>query len=250
MERERGASAALWGHAHLPLLARAGSKESVEYILQALWRTRRTGLDAADRTVARDALQLSSDAELDPVSTPISSFSSLLPSFLPAPSLASRAGGRCRSRPLSTQLVLQLLVCLRILIRRCVNEDFAKDDIPKLFPEEVPPELQKLLTLLLQKFQPEWQADAAKDQEAALHSSAAECQSNQNGDTSEHRDAANAELQNGAAPVKGSLESGQKEVKKSPLAKDSLDKMLKDLFSTRDQMATDGRNTGHELTMG
>lgn len=209
MERERGASAALWGHAHLPLLARAGSKESVEYILQALWRTRRTGLDAADRTVARDALQLSSDAELDP-----------------------------------------LLVCLRILIRRCVNEDFAKDDIPKLFPEEVPPELQKLLTLLLQKFQPEWQADAAKDQEAALHSSAAECQSNQNGDTSEHRDAASAELQNGAAPVNGPLESGQKEVKKSPLAKDSLDKMLKDLFSTRDQMATDGRKTGHELTMG
>lgn len=47
------------------------------------------------------------------------------------------------------------------------------------------------------------------------------------------------QLQNGAAPVKGSLESGQKEVKKSPLAKDSLDKMLKDLFSTRDQMATD-----------
>ena len=73
MERERGTSAALWGHVHLPLLARAGSKESVEYILQALWRTRRTGLDAADRTVARDALQLPSDAELDPVSLPLSS---------------------------------------------------------------------------------------------------------------------------------------------------------------------------------
>ena len=48
------------------------------------------------------------------------------------------------------------------------------------------------------------------------------------------------QLQNGAAPVKDSVESsGQKEVKKSPLAKDSLDKMLKDLFSTKDQMATD-----------
>jgi COMM domain containing 9 len=66
MERERGA-AALWGHGHLPLLARARSKDSVEYILQALWRTRRTGLDAADRAVTRDILQLSDDADLDPV---------------------------------------------------------------------------------------------------------------------------------------------------------------------------------------
>ncbi|CAD6262644.1 unnamed protein product [Miscanthus lutarioriparius] len=211
MEREtRSASAALWGHVHLPLLARAGSKESIEYILQALWRTRGTGLDAADRTVARDALQLSSDAELDP-----------------------------------------LLVCLRILIRRCVNENVAKDDIPKLFPEEVPPELQKLLTLLLQKFQPEWQQDAAKDQEPARHYSSAECQLNQNGDTSEHPGAANAELQNGAAPVEDSVESSvQKEVKKSPLAKDSLDKMLKDLFSTKDQTAIDGSNTGHDEVAG
>jgi COMM domain containing 9 len=66
MERERGA-AALWGHGHLPLLARARSKNSVEYILQALWRTRRTGLDAADRAVARDILQLAEDADLDAV---------------------------------------------------------------------------------------------------------------------------------------------------------------------------------------
>jgi len=77
---------------------------------------------------------------------------------------------QCRFRLFSPQLcffgisLLQLLVCLRILIRRCVNENVAKDDIPKLFPEEVPPELQKLLTLLLQKFQTEWQQDAAKDQ--------------------------------------------------------------------------------------
>jgi len=77
---------------------------------------------------------------------------------------------QCRFRLFSSRLcffgisLLQLLVCLGILIRRCVNENVAKDDIPKLFPEEVPPELQKLLTLLLQKFQPEWQQDAAKDQ--------------------------------------------------------------------------------------
>nr|CAB3483613.1 unnamed protein product [Digitaria exilis]CAB3504080.1 unnamed protein product [Digitaria exilis] len=195
MERERGASPALWGHEHLQLLARAGSKESLEYILQALWRTRRTGLDAADRAIARDALQLTTDAELDP-----------------------------------------LLVCLRILIRRCVSENVSKEDIPKLFPDEVPPELQKLLTLLLQKFQPEWQGDASKDQASAPHSGAAECQLNPNGGTSEQPAAPDAELQNGNASDKDSIKSGEREVKKFPLAKDSLDKMLKELFSTKDQM--------------
>ncbi|XP_062191951.1 uncharacterized protein LOC133895555 isoform X2 [Phragmites australis] len=208
MERERGA-AALWGHRHLPLLARARSKESVEYVLQALWRTRRTGLDAADRAVARDVLQLSDDAELDP-----------------------------------------LLVCLRILIWRCVNENVAKDDVPKLFPEEVPPELQKLLTLLLQKFQPEWQEDASKDQASKLRLETAECQLNQNGDTSEQPAAATAKLQNGTAPAKDSVESGEKEVKKFPLAKDSLDKMLEDMFSIKDQMPNAVNDKGHEEIAG
>ncbi|TVU01558.1 hypothetical protein EJB05_52978, partial [Eragrostis curvula] len=195
MERERGA-AALWGHGHLPLLARARSKESVEYILQALWRTRRTGLDAADRAVARDILQLSDDADLDP-----------------------------------------LLVCLRILIRRCVNENVAKEDIPKLFPREVSPELQKLLTLLLQKFQPEWQEDAKKDQASAPgpHSETTDGQLNQNGDTSEQPAASTAELQNGTTHAKDSVEPREREVKKFPLAKDSLDKMLKDSFPVKDQ---------------
>ncbi|GJN04131.1 hypothetical protein PR202_ga21653 [Eleusine coracana subsp. coracana] len=196
MERESGA-AALWGHGHLPLLARARSKESVEYILQALWRTRRTGLDYADRALARDILQLSDDADLD-----------------------------------------HLLVCLRILIRRCVNENVAKEDIPKLFPREVSPELQKLLTLLLQKFQPEWQEDASKDQASALvpHSETADGQLDQNGDASEQPAAATEkELQNGTDHAKDSVESGKREVKKFPLAKDSLDKMLKDLFPDKDQ---------------
>jgi COMM domain containing 9 len=57
--------------------------------------------------------------------------------------------------------VPQLLVCLRILIRRCVYENVP---VPELFPEEVSPELQKLLTLLLLKFQPEWLEDVSKDQ--------------------------------------------------------------------------------------
>lgn len=111
----------LWGH--LPLLVRANSKESVEYILQALWRTRKTGLDATDRQIFRQMLQLQSDNELDP-----------------------------------------LLVCLRILIRRCIYENVNKDEIQKLFPAEVLPELQRLLTLLLQKFQNEWREDALRDQ--------------------------------------------------------------------------------------
>jgi hypothetical protein len=42
--------------------------------------------------------------------------------------------------------------------------------------------------------------------------------------------------QNSAAFVEDSVKSGEKEVKKFPLAKDSLDKMLKDLFSTKDHM--------------
>ncbi|CAL4999907.1 unnamed protein product [Urochloa decumbens] len=209
MEREHGAAAALWGYEHLPLLARAGSKESLEYILQALWRTRRTGLDAADRAVARDALQLASDAELDP-----------------------------------------LLVCLRILVRRCVNGNVSKDEIPKLFPKEVPPELQKLLTLLLQKFQPEWQEDVLKDQASALRSSTAEGQSNENGDTTEHPAVPDAEHQNGTASVEDSIKSGEKEVKKFALTKDTLDKMLNDLFPIKDQMQVAGSNNGHEEVAG
>ncbi|XVF49637.1 hypothetical protein PTKIN_Ptkin04bG0029100 [Pterospermum kingtungense] len=58
----------LWGH--LPLLVRSNSKESVEYILQSLWRTRKTGLDADDRRVICEMLQLQNDSDLDPVSLP------------------------------------------------------------------------------------------------------------------------------------------------------------------------------------
>ncbi|MBA0678539.1 hypothetical protein Goari_019879, partial [Gossypium aridum] len=55
----------LWGH--LPLLVRANSKESVEYILQTLWRTRKTGLDADDRRLICQMLQLQNESDLDPV---------------------------------------------------------------------------------------------------------------------------------------------------------------------------------------
>lgn len=60
---------------------------------------------------------------------------------------------------------MQLLVCLRMLIRRCVYDNINRDEIQKLFPGEVLPELQRLLTLLLQKFQREWREDALKDQD-------------------------------------------------------------------------------------
>jgi len=175
---------------------------------------------------------------------------------------------------------LQLLVCLRILIRRCASEDVSKDDIPKLFPDEVPPELQKLLTLLLQKFQPEWQEDASKDQASTPHTGTAECQLNQNGDTSEQPAASDAEasnlhsgtaecqmnqngdtseqpaasdaaaLQNGTTSVKDAIKAREKEVEKFPLAKDSLDKMLKELFSTKDQMPVAGSSNGHQEVEG
>ncbi|RAL41690.1 hypothetical protein DM860_008872 [Cuscuta australis] len=119
-------SGSVWEH--LPLLVRANSKESVEYIFQALWRTRKTGLDAADRRLFQEMLNLpGSDSDLDP-----------------------------------------LLVCLRILIRRCVFEGVKKDEIQMLFPDGVLPELQRLLTLLLQKFQKEWQEDVANDRQVVL----------------------------------------------------------------------------------
>lgn len=65
-------------------------------------------------------------------------------------------------------MFMQLLVCLRVLIRRCVYDNINKDEIRKLFPAEVLPELQRLLTLLLQKFQKEWQEDISKEQVSCL----------------------------------------------------------------------------------
>ncbi|XP_076891784.1 uncharacterized protein LOC143543318 [Bidens hawaiensis] len=55
-------------------------------------------------------------------------------------------------------------VCLRMLIRKCVYENDNKDEIQKVFPDEVLPEIQRLLTLLLQKFHREWREDLLKEQ--------------------------------------------------------------------------------------
>ncbi|XP_073048475.1 uncharacterized protein [Primulina eburnea] len=179
---------------HLPLLVRANSKDSVEYILQALWRTRRTGLDAADRQIFRDILQLSEDSDLDP-----------------------------------------LLVCLRVLIRKCVYENVNKDDIQKLFPAEVLPELQRLLTILLQKFQKEWREDISKDLETVPRLKAMTWNmANQNVQHSEPVAVINLRLQSDAQP-----NMGDKHVK-FQLAKDSMEMMLKSIYCIKDQLSDPG----------
>ncbi|CAL9131348.1 unnamed protein product [Musa acuminata var. zebrina] len=180
----------LWGH--LPLLVQSSSKESVEYILQALWRTRKTGLDAADRAIIRDMLHLPSDSDLDP-----------------------------------------LLVCLRMLIRRCVYENISKDEIQKLFPPEVLPELQRLLTLLLQKFQREWREDVLKDQVSLPRLKAMTCNVvNQIQDSVDHVAVMNLKLQGDTQSS-----SGETQVK-FQLARDTLETMLKSMYFIRDQMSS------------
>ncbi|KAK4256955.1 hypothetical protein QN277_006609 [Acacia crassicarpa] len=188
----------LWGH--LPLLVRSNSKDSVEYILQALWRTRNTGLDSADRRVILNMLQLHNDSDLDP-----------------------------------------LLVCLRMLIRRCVYENIGKDDIPKLFPAEVLPELQRLLTLLLQKFQQEWQEDVLKDQNTVpLLKAMTWNMANPNKESTDPAAVINLKLQNDSP-----LHLGELDVK-FLLAKDTLEMMLKSMHTIKDQYPTsDVASNGH-----
>ncbi|EXB98026.1 hypothetical protein L484_005515 [Morus notabilis] len=190
----------LWSH--LPLLVRSNSKDSVEYILQALWRTRKTGLDAADRHIILEMLQLQNDSDLDP-----------------------------------------LLVCLRMLIRRCVYENVNKDEIQKLFPGEVLPELQRLLTLLLQKFQREWREDALKDQAVLPRLKAMTWEmANQEEELTDPVAVINLKLQS-------DTQSQSKEMEvKFQLAKDTLGTMLKSMYTVRDQLCNVGEtetSNGH-----
>ncbi|XAR67899.1 hypothetical protein NMG60_11002835 [Bertholletia excelsa] len=185
----------LWGH--LPLLVRANSKESVEYILQALWRTRKTGLDSADREIIRDMLELQDDSALHP-----------------------------------------LLVCLRMLIRRCVYENVNKDEIHKLFPDEVLPELQKLLTILLQKFQKEWQEDVQKDQVTLPRLKAMTWNmANEDSELTDPVAVINLKLQNDAQSTSGEMDV------KFQLAKDTLETMLSSMYSIRDQLSDNGETS-------
>ncbi|KAK7411028.1 hypothetical protein VNO78_02364 [Psophocarpus tetragonolobus] len=177
----------IWGH--LPVLVRANSKESIEYILEALWRSRKTGLGTTDRCIIQEMLQLQNESDLDP-----------------------------------------LLVCLRMLIRRCVYENTSKEDIPKLFPNEVQPELQKLLTLLLHKFQRQWQEDVMKDQNIVPRLKAMTWNmANQDKESADPKAVINLKLQRDAQ-----FHSGEQDVK-FQLATDSLDMMLKAMHCIRDQ---------------
>uniref|UniRef100_A0A1D1XIR2 COMM domain-containing protein 9 n=2 Tax=Anthurium amnicola TaxID=1678845 RepID=A0A1D1XIR2_9ARAE len=190
-------SHAMWGH--LPLLVRANTKESVEYILQALWRTRKTGLDSADRAILRGILHLDSDPELDP-----------------------------------------LLVCLRMLIRRCVHGGVRRDEVQKLFPDEVSPELQRLLTLLLQKFQREWREDAHRDQVSVPRLKAMTWNmANQSTASGDHVAVLNLKLQGDAQSL-----SRETEVK-FQLTKETLETMLGSMYCIRDQFSEVDTPNGH-----
>lgn len=54
----------LWDYLQL---MKSTSNDSAEGILQTLWRTRRTGLGADDRSSIINMLQLENDSDLDPV---------------------------------------------------------------------------------------------------------------------------------------------------------------------------------------
>ncbi|XVF49635.1 hypothetical protein PTKIN_Ptkin04bG0029100 [Pterospermum kingtungense] len=185
----------LWGH--LPLLVRSNSKESVEYILQSLWRTRKTGLDADDRRVICEMLQLQNDSDLDP-----------------------------------------LLVCLRMLIRKCVFENIGKDDIQKLFPNEVLPELQRLLTLLLQKFQKEWRADIPMDEVSLPRLKAMTWNmATQDTEVTDPVAVINLKLQNDKQAPQGEVDL------KFQLSKETLDTMVKSMYCIRDQLSNSGETS-------
>ncbi|XP_010555544.1 PREDICTED: uncharacterized protein LOC104825015 [Tarenaya hassleriana] len=125
----------LWEN--LPLLVRANSKESVEGILKALWRSRKTGLSASDRLLFRDLLQLETDADLDPSVNDFECCSSL---YAVRFRVLLKASGAFLvwivAKVLRLEIDLtwasyliplsfcaighELVLCLRILIRRCV----------------------------------------------------------------------------------------------------------------------------------
>ncbi|XP_021821575.1 uncharacterized protein LOC110763123 [Prunus avium] len=190
----------LWSH--LPLLVRSNSKDSVEYILQALWRTRKTGLDPADRDIIRDMLQLQNESDLDP-----------------------------------------LFVCLRMLIRRCVYDNIGRDEIQKLFPSEVLPELQRLLTLLLQKFQREWRQDVLKDQGALPRLKTMTWDmANPDAEFADPVAVINLKLLNDSQS-----RSKESEVK-FELANDTLETMLNSMYSIRDQLSNMGEASNDYLS--
>ncbi|XVE56591.1 hypothetical protein DITRI_Ditri04bG0023400 [Diplodiscus trichospermus] len=133
---------------------------------------------------------------------------------------------------------MQLLVCLRTVIRKCVFDNISKDDIQKLFPNEVLPELQRLLTLLLQKFQREWRADIHMDEVSLPHLKAMTWNmATQGTEVTDPVAVINLKLQNHKQAPQGELDL------KFQLAKENLDTMLKSMYNIRDQLSNLGETS-------
>lgn len=128
-----------------------------------------------------------------------------------------------------------------MLIRRCVYENIAKDDIHKLFPQEVAPELQRLLTLLLQKFHREWREDVLKDKVSLPRLKEVTWNmANQDSESTDRVAVINLKLQGDTQPTSGDTEV------KFQLAKDTLETMLKSMYHIRDKLSNvDNTSNGH-----
>ncbi|XP_022888008.1 protein FAR1-RELATED SEQUENCE 3-like isoform X2 [Olea europaea var. sylvestris] len=100
------------------------SEQELENFLNLLWKTRKTGLSASDK-------------------------SSVHLSLLKVPSLGD------------LDLVL---ACVRSLIRKCVHENLEGDGILKLLPHNLPLELQRMLLMSLQKYQSQWKQELSEEQ--------------------------------------------------------------------------------------
>lgn len=124
-----------------------------------------------------------------------------------------------------------------MLMRRCVYENINKDEIHKLFPNEVLPELQRLLTLMLQKFQKEWREDVQKDQPVQVNLPRLKAMTwnmaNQDMDLTDPVAIINLKLQSDAQSNAGDMDL------KFQLAKDTLDTMLRSMSCIRDQLSDD-----------
>ncbi|KAL2502084.1 uncharacterized protein Fot_35932 [Forsythia ovata] len=100
------------------------SEQELENFLKLLWKTRKTGLSASDK-------------------------SNLQSSLFKFPSLGD------------LELVL---ACVRSLLRKCVHEILDDDDILKLLPHDLPLELQRMLLMSLQKYQSQWKQELSEEQ--------------------------------------------------------------------------------------
>ncbi|OWM90586.1 hypothetical protein CDL15_Pgr014889 [Punica granatum] len=119
-----------------------------------------------------------------------------------------------------------------MLIRRCVYDKIDKDEIQRLFPDEVLPEIQRLLSLLLHKFQSEWREDVLKEQATLPQLKAMTWNMGRsNTNSSEPVAVINLKLQN---EVK--FHFGETELT-FQVSKDTLESTLRSMYSIRDQFS-------------